>query len=83
MMHGQNKPVMQIEGSPQEHKLCCHEPPLMDCGLGVNVLAENCVGSVDEGGTIAMLVLARFSRLGGEIVKGFVSGAIGPVGLFS
>jgi hypothetical protein len=52
----------------------------MDCGLGVNVLAENCAGSVDEGGTIAIFVLVRLGRFRVVGLSGFVSGAIGPIG---
>ena len=74
---------MQMEGSAQEQRPCCHEPPLMDCGLGVNTPAENCAGSVDEGGTMAMFVLVRFGRFGIMGIKGFASGAIALVGSFS
>src|SRR5882757_7112669 len=78
-MHGQKSPVRQIDGSAQEQRPCCHEPPLIACGLGVNVLTENCEGSVD-GGTMAMFVLCRLGRLGVVGVKGLRSGTIGPVG---
>jgi hypothetical protein len=72
---------MHMDGSPHEHKLCCHEPPRMVWGLGVKIVAEYCPGSTDEGGTIAMFVLALCGFLGVVGVRGFESGPM--LALFS
>lgn len=78
-MHGQKTPVKQMEGSAHEHSPCCHDPPRIDCGLGVYVLRGNWEGSVN-GGTMAILVLGRLGVLGVVGVKGLVSGAMTPAG---